>query len=126
VSRVRHEYQVFPVGAQVGRKGFPGLRQQGDQPVDDEINRLPLEIALVLLESFKYRERAGSKLAVVQVNDLRIEQERFFTILIHGNHRDTFYPEEPDKIKTCPKTDLVFLGGSPPALAHSENNSPTP
>ena len=61
----------------VGERGA-GVREQAGQAARDEVDRLALELALPRLVALEHRPRAGAVRAMVQIDDVRVEEEQLF------------------------------------------------
>ena len=73
--RVLDERQVPRRRADIGREGGPRLGQELRQPARDEVDRLALQLALPRLIPLEDRPRARAEGAVVEEDDVRIEEE---------------------------------------------------
>ena len=75
-SRVEDEGEVVRGRPDVRPERLAHIGELAAEPPLEQVDRLPLELALPLLIDVEHRSRARAERAVVEVDDLRIEQEQ--------------------------------------------------
>jgi hypothetical protein len=73
--RVRDEGELVGRGVEVARELAAGARDEFGEPAVEEVDRFPLEVALVRLVALEHRSRARAERAVVEERDLGVEKK---------------------------------------------------